>query len=242
MSLTPTGRPADRTQAGAAYARIEEMIVTLELAPGEVVTETRLRELTGMGRTPVREALLQLKQDFLLSVMPREGILIRPIEVSVALDALEVRGRIEGLLIEHAVRKATSAERERFAGMALRTEAVIAAGDSAGFSKIDQAFNAAVAAAARHEVAARAVMPLHAVSRRIGYFLARFGHVNLEETALPHARIMQAIADSDPREALAALDTLLIRTREQTLGIERSGLLDEGMPPVDPAKERTSTG
>ena len=44
------------------------------------------------------------------------------------------------------------------------------------------------------------------------------------------------------REALAALDTLLIRTREQTLGIERSGLLDEGMPPVDPAKERTSTG
>ena len=98
MSLTPTGRPADRTQAGAAYARIEEMIVTLELAPGEVVTETRLRELTGMGRTPVREALLQLKQDFLLSVMPREGILIRPIEVSVALDALE--GRVDAAALE----------------------------------------------------------------------------------------------------------------------------------------------
>ena len=43
-----------------AYAHLEELIVTLKLAPGAAVSEAELSELTGIGRTPIREALQRL--------------------------------------------------------------------------------------------------------------------------------------------------------------------------------------
>ena len=43
-----------------AYRRIEELIVTLELEPGSVVSEAMLSERIGIGTTPIREALQRL--------------------------------------------------------------------------------------------------------------------------------------------------------------------------------------
>jgi len=44
-----------------AYKRLEEMIVTLQLAPGEVVSEAALSKRLGIGRTPIREGLQRLR-------------------------------------------------------------------------------------------------------------------------------------------------------------------------------------
>ena len=40
-----------------AYYAIRELIVTLDLAPGSIVSERELQDRLGVGRTPVREAL-----------------------------------------------------------------------------------------------------------------------------------------------------------------------------------------
>ena len=42
---------------------LEEMLVTLRLSPGEAVQEKTLAEATGLGRTPVREAIQRLAAD-----------------------------------------------------------------------------------------------------------------------------------------------------------------------------------
>lgn len=213
------------SRAEQAYACIEEMIVTLRLAPGEHLTEQALCTLLNMGRTPVREAVLMLKQDHLLRVLPRQGIVITPIDTQTALEALEVRYRIEGLLIERATRLADEGQRYRFAHLAGQAEATIREGDNVRFARIDGLFNALVCDAARQPVATRSIQPLHAVSRRIGFFLSSLDHLQLENTGLPHVAIMQAIGQGDEQGALAALGELHQRTREQTLTIEREGLL-----------------
>ena len=51
------------------------MIVTLELAPGAIVTEGALTSV-GMGRTPVREAMQRLAWEGLMEIRPRSGIAI----------------------------------------------------------------------------------------------------------------------------------------------------------------------
>src|SRR4051794_17611798 len=48
-------------QAEDARRRLEDMIVTLELKPGTVWSETELSERLDLGRTPVREALKRLE-------------------------------------------------------------------------------------------------------------------------------------------------------------------------------------
>ena len=41
--------------------------------PGEAVNELKIMEETGIGRTPVREALLALKEEGLIEIRPRKG-------------------------------------------------------------------------------------------------------------------------------------------------------------------------
>ncbi len=49
-----------RRAADVAYDQIESMIATLQLQPGSAVVEADLVEMTGLGRTPLREALLRM--------------------------------------------------------------------------------------------------------------------------------------------------------------------------------------
>ena len=56
-----------------AYEQIEEAIVTLRLAPGSSVSELQLSEMTGIGRTPIREAIQRLAREHLIMVLPQRG-------------------------------------------------------------------------------------------------------------------------------------------------------------------------
>ena len=69
-----TARP--ETLTDQAYNRLEEMIVTLELAPGAVLSEQALSADLGIGRTPIREALQRLALEGLVLVLPRKAIIV----------------------------------------------------------------------------------------------------------------------------------------------------------------------
>ena len=60
LSKSPTPSQVPPSLNEEAYRLIEEMIVTLELAPGSVVSEAMLSERIGIGHTPIREALQRL--------------------------------------------------------------------------------------------------------------------------------------------------------------------------------------
>ena len=51
------------TLTDRAYDALEEMIVTLQLAPGSAASEAELSQWLGIGRTPIREALQRLSRD-----------------------------------------------------------------------------------------------------------------------------------------------------------------------------------
>ena len=55
-----------KTKAALAAEKIEAAIVNCELSPGAVIVEAELTEWLGLGRTPVREALMSLANANLL--------------------------------------------------------------------------------------------------------------------------------------------------------------------------------
>src|SRR5437867_3340131 len=101
-----------------AYADLEEMIVTLKLAPGAAVSEAELSKQLGIGRTPIREALQRLAREWLVVILPRRGIIVSEINVKSQLRLLEVRREVERLITRSAARRASPAERERFRELA----------------------------------------------------------------------------------------------------------------------------
>ena len=52
---------------------IKENIVTMELKPGSLVSETELAKELGVSRTPVREALIQLGKNGMVETFPQRG-------------------------------------------------------------------------------------------------------------------------------------------------------------------------
>src|SRR5256886_4483475 len=101
-----------------AIVRIREMILRGELGPGERVAEAPLAELLGMSRTPVRQALPVLAQEGLLTEHQTRGYVVRGFSTADVLDAIDLRGVLEGL----AARRVAERGASRTLLQALRSE------------------------------------------------------------------------------------------------------------------------
>ncbi|MDB5821707.1 MAG: gntR [Herminiimonas sp.] len=191
-----------------AYRKLEEAIVTLKLRPGTSVSESSLSKATGIGRTPVREAIQRLAREHLIHILPQRGLLIPEIDVSKQLRLLETRREIERLVCRSAAKRATASERDRFARLATAMSAAGEANDDVGFIRLDGEFNELCIAAAHNEFSEGAMRLMHGLSRRFWYFHYKQA-ADLPEIARLHAAVASAIAKGDVRAAAAACDELL---------------------------------
>lgn len=206
-AAVPPGAPA-QSLTDLAYAHLEEMIVTLRLAPGAVVSEGELSELTGIGRTPIREALQRLARERLVSILPRRGIVVTEINVGSQLRLLEVRRELERLIARSAARRATPEERGRFEELAGLFEGSARDDDDVTFMRTDREFNTLCSAAAHNDFAAGAMGLMHSLSRRFWYIHYKQA-ADMPLTAKLHADIARAIAAGDEERAAQASDRLL---------------------------------
>ena len=99
----PRKRDSDR-----AYEQLLEMILTLRLAPGDVVNEQALAAELSLGRMPVHEAVTRLAADRLVTIMSRRGTVISPIALKDVVDMFEAREAIECGVAYIAASRATS--------------------------------------------------------------------------------------------------------------------------------------
>ena len=81
---------ADRT-----YLRLREDIISTELPPGTLLRDDQLMARLGVGRTPVREALLRLQRDGFVEAIPRRGTFVSKIDITDLAAIYEVRARLE---------------------------------------------------------------------------------------------------------------------------------------------------
>ena len=202
------GATRETSLTDLAYAHLEELIVTLKLAPGAVVSEFELSALTGIGRTPIREALQRLGREKLVSILPRRGIVVTEINVGSQLKLLEVRRELERLIARTAARRATEDERERFRELAKLFEKSAKSDDDVAFMRTDREFNTLCSQASHNDFAAGAMGLMHSLSRRFWYIHYKQA-ADMPLTAKLHADIARAVADGDEERAVKASDRLL---------------------------------
>lgn len=61
------------TLADKACEAIREAIVTLKFKPGQFIYETQIANMLGVSRTPIREAIKQLKMREMVEISPSKG-------------------------------------------------------------------------------------------------------------------------------------------------------------------------
>jgi DNA-binding GntR family transcriptional regulator len=204
----PAEGDAMQSLAERAYTDIEELIVTLKLAPGAVLTEATLSKQLGIGRTPIREALQRLARERLVRILPRRGVMVSEIDIKAQLRLLELRREVERLMVRSAARRADSWQREQFAEIAARMETCAAGNDEVAFMRADREFNDLCVEAARNEFIVGSMDMMSALSRRF-WFLHYRQAADMPLTARLHAAVARAIGAGDADAAATASDALL---------------------------------
>ena len=202
-------RRAGESQSDRAYRIMEEKIVSCELEPGELFTEKQVADVIGFGRTPTREAILKLSYGMLVQITPRSGVTIAPIKYHETVQAMQVRILLEKLLVELAAKRSSDFEKRRFAKFVNEMRRFATEPDKLEVAQLDDELNRFVADTSGHEVAARHSLPLHTLTRRLGYLdVMHRGPQNLIRSAQLHAQLCEAIATAEIADAHAALDEL----------------------------------
>jgi DNA-binding GntR family transcriptional regulator len=199
-TLSPLARLGTEPARTRAYAVLREAIVAMELPPGARLSENELAAQLGVSRTPVREALIRLRDEQLVEIAPQRGTFVTPISVRGVLDAQFVREALECSAIRLAAQRASAADVADLEGMIQAQHRSREAGDLEAFYLLDEAFHARLTDLSGHPIASslaqRAKGHLNRV-RRLSLPLPNY----IETMIAEHESVVTAVAAHDPDAA-----------------------------------------
>ncbi len=122
LELPPLTGHEPESLADEAYRALRSKIVRLDFAPGDVLKEDELRASLGLGRTPIREALLRLQREHFVTVIPRRGMFVSGIEVDELSMLFETRTVLEPYAARLAAVRGTPSQWDDMEATLARTE------------------------------------------------------------------------------------------------------------------------
>jgi DNA-binding GntR family transcriptional regulator len=183
-------RPGPEPEAARVARALKTAIVTMELKPGQALSEKEVAARLGVSRQPVREAFIKLSEAGLVRVRPQRGTFVVKISARQVADARFVREAVEIAVARRAcetIGPAALAELKRNLEAQHK-----AAGDARPdrFLALDEAFHRTLALGVGCEYAWRVVEEVKAQMDRVRYL------------SLPHATPLQRLIEQ--HEAIAA--------------------------------------
>ena len=209
--------PVARSDQGLAHdvcGRLQQLIYSGEVAPGERLNEAALALRMGTSRGPVREAIRMLTGIGLVVAQPNRGVFVRQMSVREMAEVYELRALLFGFAAQHAAEHLTEADRIEFEQLLDDMDGACEAGDSQRYYVLNLRFHELLMAQCQNQRAQQAyqdhVKELHVFRRR--YFDAT---VNMRRSNSEHRRIFEAIVKGakDRADKLAQAHVLQGRQR-----------------------------
>jgi DNA-binding GntR family transcriptional regulator len=196
-----------------AYENIKQMIVSLEMPPGSVISENALRRELGLGRTPIREALKRLSLEKLVFIVPRRGMFVSEIGIRDLQQLFEMRLPIERLAARLAAQRGTEEQWQRMEDVLAQFPDI--AIDNETLIMVDRTCHEIIYEASENVFLRDTLVTHYALSLRLWYyFLSDIG--GMQEAMQDHIRILQALRARDPDQA-ALLMERHIRTFQEEI-------------------------
>jgi DNA-binding GntR family transcriptional regulator len=194
--------------AEQAYLQLREEIISTELAPGTLLREEELMRRLGMGRTPVREALLRLQPDGFVTVIPRRGTLVSEVNIMDLAAIYEVRARLESWASRLAAERVREPDRAEASVLIAELEKLTPAGGYEPLLAVDRRIHRFVYRCSKNRFLAETLDRYHNLSLRILHVaMTRYPILTppLERVVQQQRTLLEAISrgDADTAERVA---------------------------------------
>lgn len=94
--MTNQKQPKDSQTAGEnVYQYLRSSIIGLQVKPGQTININELSDFLKVSRSPIRDALIQLAKDGLVTTTPQKGTIVSKIDIQRVRDERFMRSCIE---------------------------------------------------------------------------------------------------------------------------------------------------
>jgi DNA-binding GntR family transcriptional regulator len=191
------------SSADTTRARIRELIISGEFAPGSRLRERELSQALDVSRVPVREALQQLEAEGFIDTSPRRGATVKQITLRDVNELFDVRLSLEVLAARLAAQAAASGgSSSRLQQMMNEAEEATLRHDHAQLPLINTALHAEIVVLGGNTLLEYSMKPLLG---RMQWLFTLTGHRDPQVQCAEHLGLCQAIYDgkADLAAALA---------------------------------------
>jgi DNA-binding GntR family transcriptional regulator len=125
-----------------AYTQIKARIIDLTYQPGERLSETKLAEEFGLGRSPIRTALLRLESEGWVEISPQSGTFVGALSEREIQELTEFRSILEAHCAARAVERISAEELELLQLKFAMVRPKVEAGDIEAAIQLDEEVHA----------------------------------------------------------------------------------------------------
>jgi DNA-binding GntR family transcriptional regulator len=224
-------RPDRKRGSGVKYVYdiLREEILDLELPPGRQIDENQLAERLSMSRTPIREALVRLAGEGLVTTLPNRSTVVSNI------DFLNLHTFFDAITLMYRVTTRLAGEYRTDADLrVIRTHQAafvraFEAGDARGMIATNREFHAAIGEAGRNPYYQSLFLRLLDEGRRIlRLYYSSFENRLPQNMVTEHEDIIAAIEARD----IAACDRLAKVHADQIVGQIQTMLTRDRRQPI----------
>ncbi len=133
-------RPKSLTEI--VLEQLRECIVSGDFELGSLLSERQLAEELGVSKTPVRESLVQLKNEGLVTILPQRGAYVFTLSAREVIEICEFRMAIEAAALNLAITRNRTALVGDISEIVAQMGEVRARGDTKAYLRLDTAFHA----------------------------------------------------------------------------------------------------
>lgn len=188
-----------RIDTQRAYELIREKITSLELAPGSSIDEGKLADEMEMGLVPVREALVLLVHDHLVTI-EAQGLFVSKVEAPDLKQISDIRMLLEPYCAQQAALHATADDIVVLEALS-QEQSQIPSDQPKQLFDLDHKFHQAIARAAKNKYLSEILEDFYGHSRRVWFLV--LPHLDFLSTAVEsHLEMVQAIKNHDDERAV----------------------------------------
>ena len=192
-----------------AYQSVKSKILDCSYEPGRILNEQQLCQELSISRTPVRDALSRLEQEGLVSILPKKGILVTPVQLSDIHRIFEVRMLIEPYTLRRYGDKVPLEELVRLKEALLAGEV-----DGRNYYQWDDRIHSLLLEALPNQYLQQTYSSTQAANTRFRILSGRVLPHRIEDTTREHLRILQACEEKNWEKAARAMESHLKKSRD----------------------------
>jgi DNA-binding GntR family transcriptional regulator len=210
-AIDPLVTPSHKTLRDWVFDCLRTSIVSGDLAPGQRIVEADLAKQLEVSKSPVREAILQLKQDGLVIDAPKgRGVVVAPLKPSDVREIYAVREALEGIAVRVLAANPSADRLDPLRTIVDKMRQAVANGDERRQFELDVDFHTALCASTGNRRLQDLFFGLRPDIQRIFLFAANAmtleGPDAVDRSLAEHVELLEAITAGDGAGASARLE------------------------------------